>query len=368
MYPVSPKGVAAFQGRNRNRDITVHLRGRIVSGEFAPGSRLPTRDDLELQLGASRVTIQKALDRLAQENFIQTEGRRGTFVVENPPHLARYALVFPHHPSDALGWGRFWTALSSEADALQRSQPFTFPTYYNVDGHTDSQDYQQLVRDLQSQRVAGLIFGTHPSLLQNTPLMDELGIPCVALTSPQKPAPMAAVYPDRVSFLNKAMAHFAARGRRKVALIIPCGFGNSAEIAAAIQQHGLTTQPYWTQRSNILTPETTRELTHLLMHKTQGERPDALLIADDNFVEHATGGLVQSGARVPQDVEVVAHCNFPWPTPSVLPVRRLGFDSREILITCLDSLDRQRRGESVPAYTQIPAMFEDKIEVPTEGF
>jgi DNA-binding LacI/PurR family transcriptional regulator len=110
---------------------------------------------------------------------------------------------------------------------------------------------------------------------------------------------------------------------------------------------------------NQATPETARNLIHLLMQGA--ERPDALLIADDNLVEHATAGLVAAGVRVPDDLEVVAHCNFPHPTPSVLPVRRLGYDAREVMKACVESIDIQRRdGKTAPTVT-VKAVFEDEI-------
>jgi hypothetical protein len=97
------------------------------------------------------------------------------------------------------------------------------------------------------------------------------------------------------------------------------------------------------------------------MHANQSVRPDGLIIADDNFVEAASGGLIRAGVRVPEDVEVVAHCNFPWPTPSVLPVKRLGFSARQVLRECINSVDAQRRGEAIKPPIAIPALFEEEV-------
>ena len=96
------------------------------------------------------------------------------------------------------------------------------------------------------------------------------------------------------------------------------------------------------------------------VHPGQRDRPDALIISDDNLVEHATAGIVAAGIGVPGDCAIVAHCNFPWPTPSALPMRRLGYDAREVIRVALESIDRQRRGE--PAGTLVvPARFEDEL-------
>jgi DNA-binding LacI/PurR family transcriptional regulator len=99
------------------------------------------------------------------------------------------------------------------------------------------------------------------------------------------------------------------------------------------------------------------------MHGDAANRPDALIITDDNLVEHAQAGLIAAGIRVPDQVEVVEHCNFPWP-PSVLGTKRLGFDSHAILRACIDLIDRQRRNETVPGMTLVPAIFEEELAVP----
>jgi DNA-binding LacI/PurR family transcriptional regulator len=125
-------------------------------------------------------------------------------------------------------------------------------------------------------------------------------------------------------------------------------------------------RPYWVQRLAATHPEHARECAHLMFNANQDERPDALMIRDDNLVEHTILGLLDAGIRVPQDLEIVAHCNFPPPTPSVVPLTRLGFDTRRILTTAMSTLDRLRRGK-VGRSTLIPAEFESDVEARTRA-
>jgi hypothetical protein len=64
---------------------------------------------------------------------------------------------------------------------------------------------------------------------------------------------------------------------------------------------------------------------------------------------------------VPDEVEVIAHCNFPAPMPVVLPIKRLGFDARHTLRVCIQSIEMQRRGETPPAITMLPALFDHEV-------
>ncbi len=58
------------------------LREKIMSGEFAAGSRLPTEAELIRIYGVGRITVRQALTGLAREGLIDRKRRRGTFVTE----------------------------------------------------------------------------------------------------------------------------------------------------------------------------------------------------------------------------------------------------------------------------------------------
>ncbi len=58
------------------------LISAIVSGQYAPGVRLPAERELSRQLGASRPTLREALRRLDEWNLV--EPRRGSGIVVRP--------------------------------------------------------------------------------------------------------------------------------------------------------------------------------------------------------------------------------------------------------------------------------------------
>jgi DNA-binding GntR family transcriptional regulator len=63
------------------RDITTALRGRITSGEFAPGSVLPSESVLCGEYRVSRNTLRRALDQLAEEGLIAARPGRGRVIL-----------------------------------------------------------------------------------------------------------------------------------------------------------------------------------------------------------------------------------------------------------------------------------------------
>ena len=64
--------------------VVAEIKRRIEQGEYPPGSLLPSEHQLVEGFGVSRPTIVKALSALRQENWIETQQGRGSFVRGRP--------------------------------------------------------------------------------------------------------------------------------------------------------------------------------------------------------------------------------------------------------------------------------------------
>lgn len=97
----------------RWRVVLNELRDAIRSGEYQPGERLPTVDDLmERYAITSRPAIQKVLAALAAEGLVVTVHRRGSYVREYSP-IDWHPGAFEHRASrrDVEGAGQdAWAA------------------------------------------------------------------------------------------------------------------------------------------------------------------------------------------------------------------------------------------------------------------
>jgi CheY-like chemotaxis protein len=58
----------------------VHLKSAIEQGQYPEGSVLPTQPRLARSIGVSTVTLRQALERLAQEGYVEARQGSGTFV------------------------------------------------------------------------------------------------------------------------------------------------------------------------------------------------------------------------------------------------------------------------------------------------
>ncbi len=62
--------------------IIDQIKRQIVSGELAPGSRIPAVRDLAKEAGVNPNTMQRALTQLEQEGLLYTQRTSGRFVTQ----------------------------------------------------------------------------------------------------------------------------------------------------------------------------------------------------------------------------------------------------------------------------------------------
>ncbi len=361
----------AKNGSSRERPLVKQgiildaLRRQIRSGKLAPESRLPLRTQLEKTFQVSSVTLQRALDRLTRDGYIYARGKAGTFVAKYPPHLYQYGLVFPHSHSEEGGWLHYWSALCKEAQNITQQGQRRLVFYYGLGEHQNSEDYQKLLRDLDNHRLAGLLFAAPLQNLLDTPVYTTPDIPRVVLADTSFGFP--AVNVDKKSFATRALDYLTGQGCRRIAVLDGSGmFRQPAERLywlSELARRGVNSGSHWVQAVDVIYPQCAISAVELLFYSGNSHRPDALIIADDNLVEPATAGLLNAGVPTPEEVKIVAHCNFPWPKSGALSTKRLGFDIREWLQACFECIDQQRQGVTPASMHRVPARFEEEITV-----
>jgi GntR family histidine utilization transcriptional repressor len=72
------------------KEIRTVLLDRIKSGEWQPGMLLPPEAELAEEFGSTRVTVNRAMQALAEDGFVERKRKAGTRVVRR---MARDALI-----------------------------------------------------------------------------------------------------------------------------------------------------------------------------------------------------------------------------------------------------------------------------------
>ena len=99
--------------------VLAGLKDKVLSGELAPGAKLPSEAALIAEYAVSRTVVREAVSRLQAEGLVETFQGRGSFVLAVPEPSA-FALessaIRSHH--DVLAMIDFRLGVESEAAAL----------------------------------------------------------------------------------------------------------------------------------------------------------------------------------------------------------------------------------------------------------
>ena len=350
--------------RDKRFAIDRDIRDRIVRGVYPPGSRLPVRVELEREFRVSSNTMQHALDLLIQDGYVIPCGREGTFVSERPPCFSRIALIFPEPEEEAVGQNQFYRAFRNELNHVSERMNLSFQLIDGVALLGNFNKINALFSDIRERRLAGMIFLAVPRCFADTPLVDAPDVARVAISN-SFVFNIPAVWVDYLGFYRKAIAHLAQEGCRRPAFLVdPYSLETFLEFAAEeLPRHGLPFCRRLIQEVHLTSSRGLENLVELLFAPDNPERPDSLVVGDDNRLSLITARLKELGFYGPNSIKIVSLANFPWPTTSHLPVFRIGFDVSQILQLCAELLIRQAKGEAVQEITMLPALYEHEIQL-----
>lgn len=352
--------------RGKRQQIVDEIRQNIVAGVYAPGIRLPSQLDLADHFSVAGMTIRTALKKLTREGFIEARSRSGTYVSTSPPHLSQYGLVFWNDPTapDKDNWSRYSQALTVAAERFEKKTGRRILQFHGVDWHTDSLDRKRLIRYMETQQLAGVIFSTSPYLLERTPILDLPDIPRVAIQTPSTYSNVRSVIFDRRDWIETAVSWLASQGRRRVAIFQNeekdgSAVGSDTSLfRRALKRHGLETRDRWFQCFSIKLPGAAMTVAELLMYDR--ERPDAMIVVDDNYVAPAIDGVRAAGVDLSRDVTLIGHANFPLPPAETPDVRLLGNDIEDALEKSIRMIDALRQGKHAPQRVTIHPVWADE--------
>jgi DNA-binding LacI/PurR family transcriptional regulator len=305
------------------------LQQAIRDGRYQPGSRMPSHRFFEQRFGASSVTVQRAFASLAKRGYVETPGRSGTFVSRLLPHRSHIALVFADMPERG-SWNRFWSAIRRAGEEWS-GDGVCFRNYFIADGSADAADHLRLIADVDAGVLAGIAFVTGPEYLPSSPVV-TCALPRIYLGASadevRQTGCSSIVYAD-AQVPQRIVDAFHADGRRRMAAFTPDGVavGLLDLYRPFLEGQRMETRREWWLGIPIGAGSVcARAIARLLVARERANRPDCILIADDNLVPHVTAGIQDAGASIIDGLSVLAHANFPRPTISAFPIVRYGLD------------------------------------------
>lgn len=135
------------------QQILNEISARIASGEWSPGTQLPTEADLEKELQVSRVTIRQALSAAVEEGLVIRLPGKGTFV-SGPETTTPYksqgfiGYVVPHLSSS------FNVQILLGVESILKEKGYHL-IFCNSEGDLSKEN--QLLQSLETNRMSGYI-------------------------------------------------------------------------------------------------------------------------------------------------------------------------------------------------------------------
>ncbi|MHC4884429.1 MAG: substrate-binding domain-containing protein [Planctomycetota bacterium] len=315
------------------------IEGQIDSGELAPGMRIPSTDALAAELGVGRKVIQQALAALSERGMLERAPGRGTFVARSL-NTGQIAVYFPTNLLTGESFG-FYRLICSACLHAAHERGITPLLFFP----TSREDEERCLREMQELSTSGrlqaiLNFGESD--------FSELRIPCIRATSALGGQGRPSGSP-RESLLFRGLTYLFSRGYEHIGVMTHSPGSSKREtetvmetVAAAMADHAVEAR-----------------VTHYPAHITDSERngrlvmgtilsgddrPEAMLILDDNLAREAIFTMLEQGVKIPKDMAVMTHSNRGSPILSPVPLTVLELDPELLGKAAIDALCARLEG------------------------
>ena len=288
------------------RKVLEFLEGEIRAGKFRPGERLPSEAALVKQLGASRITIGRALGELRHRGLIFRRAGSGTYVSLPEETGLYFGLLIPNLGQTEI----FEPICQGMADSAGEHALLWGPRESAGRGG----DALKLCHQYVSKGVAGVFFAPLEHTLEDAAVnqsivsaLDAAGIPVVLLDRDYVAYPSRSPH-DLIGIDNRragAMAaeHLLRAGSRRPAFwASPLSAATiEARIAGfreALIGHSLPANADFVGRGDPCDES-------LVGHFMQSRQPDGFVCGNDVTAGGLMRSLLSLGYRIPGDVRIV---------------------------------------------------------------
>lgn len=198
--------------------IAGQIRKNIHSGEFPPGSKLPTNQEFTKTLGVSPVTVQNAIRTLSAEGLVVPRRRVGTFVSDRIPTTdGRVAIMMRGQPArdDVVQWHY----VEAVAQACQANRLESVLEFYS----SSEERFRSLKAspDQWSDFKGILLVSPEPRMLERLATIQGFPTRLVALSAASESPVVSSVMPDNFAMCYELVQRLHALGHRRIGFVRP---------------------------------------------------------------------------------------------------------------------------------------------------
>ena len=294
------------------RHIQESLINRIEQGEFLPGTRIPTEDEL---IKVSKTTVRRAISDLVYAGRLSREQGRGTFVIDRESLVAKrrknIGLVFmniydPHQPY----LSKIIHVASLEANNIGHNvQILTTPA--KDLSHKES---SFLMDTIIERHIDGLILASRMKL-EDILILKKEHIPFIYVNNDVPDPDVVCIFSNHFISSYEISKHLIELGHKRIALITDTiGIGSAHLILSTYrfvhQKYNLEVNEAFIKQGELSCDTGEKIMKELLVLP---ERPTAVFAWDDVIAMGVIRAIWDAGLKVPEDIAVVGQGNLELP-------------------------------------------------------
>lgn len=298
-----------------HKQITMQLRRQIALGEYPPGSRLPSIEEMSKMWNVSAFTVHSALTPLAKSGILVRKRRLGTFIAERPKRITCAAIYYSGEIWGVAGM-EFYRAMHQQLCRELSADNIAVRVW--IDSREASQQYTvfQPLRDaIDSGEVQCLI----APRVSSYEIQELNKLPIVSVFITDQKADNRVSYGSS-DFMRLSMESLKRRGCKAVGIVSAISFQDDSREGAGMyslafdqaRELGMELRPEW-----ICAPKLHQEADTYERHGydsfkslwSQSSRPDGLIVYPDVAVRGVVLALCELHVRVPEELQLVLHRN-----------------------------------------------------------
>ena len=315
------------------RQLADRFRDDIASGVFAPGSRLPSLDQIASDHCVNRLTARKAIGELREEGRVYSVPAQGTYVaraadggsgaaVARPPVIGLLSHVL--HPS---GYGLYHqTMIAGLYDELARTDANLLVMAAGV------VEQDELPAMMRGANAGAMIYLGHFDRRILAEMVVQ-GPPAVLLDAGAGGLPCDSVCVDNAGGAREAVRHLIGLGRGDDLAIIAGIAGDQTtadRMKGAKEAFAETNLDFCRARvvfGGYRYAGGVAAMRDLLM---SGRRPKAVFCMNDEMAAGAIEAMRGSGLRAPDDIAVMGFDDSMWAEAANPPLTTMRVDARQM--------------------------------------
>ncbi len=330
-------------------ELADRIREKILGGEMPPGTRLPTTQQLAVQWGTYVPAVHAALAALAREGLLDRRHRKGTFVKEREPRLARVGILAPNQlwqdAHELLFIRELFLLLENR---FLQENIHTSVWFETRQGEKTTTPVPRIVKAAEKGEIQALVALNAGQY--NAGWLNALPVPVTGISSLLKNHIDFGID----SFFDLALTALGEQGCKSVGLISAVPATVTEHLQAfrkASRRRKVQTREVWV-RNNIRYPEHHDKFGYHGFNEIWDlpERPDGLIVYPDTCAKGALLGITTAGAEVPRRLKVVFHKNAELPFLCPIAATMVASSCAEYVDALIEQLTRIHAGEACPKF------------------